>query len=278
MTPPTAGTGTRPSVDFGNVVVDPRLRARRIAVRRDAGRRRLHRLILLVVVAVLALTTVIVLKSPVLDVDEIAVTGASATDPAVVADAAGVELGSALLLADLDRVQDSVEALPWVEEATVTRDLPGGLVIDIVERTPSAVVASGAAAVLVDPVGHVLSDADPASYPAAVSPFPPFVRVMVTDVPPAPGGRIDPALLDAVVLAERLRTNPPNVVAAVLLEPTLRLELAGGGIVDLGDGDSIDAKVDAFRTIHARVDQACIEVLDLRVPTRPVLTRDEPCS
>ena len=273
---PTPHTGT--SVDLGNVVVDPRLRARRIAVRKDAGRRRFHRLVLLVVVAVLALTAVIVLESPILDVDEITVSGARATDPAVVTDASGVDVGSALLLADLDAVQRRIESLPWVEEATVERDLPGGLVIDVIERTPSAVVASGDAAVLVDPEGFVLSGADPASLPASVSPFPPFVQVVASEAPPGPGGRIDRDLLDAVALAERLRGNPANVVAAVHLEPALRLELAGGGFVDLGDGEAIDSKVEAFRTIHARVDQACIAVLDLRVPTRPVLTRDEPCS
>ena len=276
MNPPTPDTGT--SIDLGNVVVDPRLRARRIAVRKDAGRRRLHRLVILVLAAVLALAAVIVLESPILDVDEIAVSGARATDPAVVTETAGVDIGSALLLADLDAVQRRVEALPWIEEATVERDLPGGVIIDVIERTPAAVVAAGDVAMLVDPDGHVVSDAAPASLPAGLSPFPPFVRVVTDQAPPGPGGRIDRALLDAVALAERLRGNPANVVAAVHLEPTLRLELAGGGIVDLGDGEAIDSKVDAFRTIHARVDQACIEVLDLRVPTRPVLTRDEPCS
>ena len=276
MTPPTPDTGT--SIDLGNVVVDPRLRARRIAVRKDAGRRRLHRLVILVLAAVLALAAVIVLESPILDVDEIAVNGARATGSDVVADAAGIDIGSALLLADLDAVQRRVEALPWIEEATVERDLPGGVIIDVVERTPSAVVASGDVAMLVDPEGYVLSDAAPASLPAGISPFPTFVRVVADQAPPGPGGRIDRELLDAVALAERLRGNPANVVAAVHLQPTLRLELAAGGIVDLGDGEAIDSKVDAFRTIHARVDQACIEVLDLRVPTRPVLTRDEPCS
>lgn len=275
MTPPTPDTGTG---ETGTVVIDPRLRARRIAVSKGVGRRRLHRLVLLVIVAALALTTVIVLKSPILDVDEIAITGARASDPDAIAEAAGVDLGSALLLADLEAAKRRVEALPWIEEAAVTRDLPGGVAIDVIERTPSAVVAAGDASVLVDVDGHVLSGADPMTYPAGVAAFPPFVRVVVADAPPGPGGRVDPTLLDAIALAERLRGNPANVVVAVHLEPTLRLELAGGGIVDFGDGEAVDAKVDAFRTIHARVDQRCIDTLDLRVPTRPVLTRDEPCS
>lgn len=276
MTPPTPDTGTGVVPELGNVVVDPRLRARRIAVRKDVGRRRLHRLILLIVVAVVALAAVIVLKSPVLDVDEIAVSGARATGADAIAEASGVGVGSAILLADLSDVRRSVEALPWVEEATVDRELPGSLVIDVIERTPSAVV-SGEGSVLVDPDGHVLSSADPAAYPASIAAFPPFVTVVTTGATPAVGGRVDPSLLDGIALAERLRDNPANVVAAVHLEPTLHLELAGGGIVDLGDGDAIDAKIDAFRTIHARVDQTCILELDLRVPTRPVLTREPSC-
>lgn len=276
MTAPTSGTGGQG--DLGSVVVDPRFRARRIAVRKGAGRRRLNRLVILVLAAILALTAVIVLKSPILDVDEIAVTGARAVDATAIAEATGVETGSALLLVDLDAVQRSVEALPWVEEASVARDLPGGLAIDVIERTPAAIIAAADTAVLVDPAGHVLGPADPASLPASVSPFPAFVTVVAADAPPAPGGRVGASLVEAIALAERLRGDPANVVAAVHLEPTLRLELAGGGIVDFGDADGIDGKVDAFRTIHARVDQACLELLDLRVPTRPVLTRDEPCS
>lgn len=276
MTTRTSGPGGQG--DLGAVVVDPRFRARRIAVRKGAGRRRLNRLVILVLVAVLALATVIVLKSPILDVDEVAVTGARVVDASAVVEAAGVQTGSALLLVDLDAVQRAVEALPWVEEASVARDLPGGLSIDIIERTPAAIVSADGAAVLVDPEGHVLGSADPAALPASVAVTPTFVRVVAAEAPPAPGGRIDASLAEAIALAERLRGDPANVVAAVHLEPTLRLELAGGGIVDFGDSEGIDGKVDAFRTIHARVDQACLELLDLRVPTRPVLTRDEPCS
>lgn len=271
MTAPTAP-------EIGTVVVDPRFRQRRIAVRKDAGRRRLRRLVGLVVAAAVALTAVIVLESPVLDVDRVTVAGARATSQEAILEAAGIGVGSPILLADLEEAEAAIEGLPWVEEAQVSRDLPGSIQVDLVERTAAAVVAHGTTAVLVDPDGHVLSGADPSTYPPSVEAYPAFVQVVAAAAPPAVGGRVDVALAEAISLADRLRENPPNAVAEVRLEPWLHLVLAGGGVVQFGDTDALDAKLEAFRTVYARVDRTCLSVIDLRVPTHPVLTRSEPCS
>ena len=273
MTAPTAP-------DIGRVVVDPRFRERRISVRKQAGRRRLRRLLVLAVVAAIALTTVIVLRSPVLDIDQVSVVGARYTSRESIDEAAHVDLGAPLLLADLGRAQRSIEALPWVADATVTRDLPGTVHVAITERTPSALVSINGARVLVDDSGRVLATGDPASYPAAVPRDPPFVSVIAPggDPVPAVGGVVDRSLHDAIVLAGRLRDDPAGAVTAVRLEPSLRLDLTGGGGVELGDTTDLDAKVEAFRTVHARVDLTCLDTIDLRVPTRPVLTRRPRCS
>lgn len=271
MTAPTS-----PRLPGGDVVVDARFDARRRTVRPGVDRHRLYRLILLVLVAMLALAVVIVLESPVLDVDDIGVTGARATDPDTITDAAGISMGSPLLLADLDGAEAEVEALPWIEEATVERDLPGGVRIDVVERTPAAMVAGGDRSVLVDDRGHVLAT-DTTALPPAIDTDPPFVRVEAAATPGGVGDRVDPALVEAIGLAEQLRVDPPGVVQAVQLQP-LRLELTDGAVVELGDAEGLDAKLEAFRTIHARVDRSCLATVDLRVPERPVLTREEPCS
>lgn len=249
--------------------VDPRFRARRIAVRKDAGRKRLKRLLLLVAVAALALAAVIVLRSPVLDVDEVVVVGATRLDPATIRSEAGIDQGAPLLLADLGAATARIEALPWVAAAEVTRDLPGRVDITVREREPVAVVSGGGAAVLVDVDGRVLELAP--SAPGG------FVQVVAAEQPPAPGATIDADLLAAVGLAGRLRVNPAGAVAAVHLEPDLRLQLVEGGVVELGDTSDLDAKVEAFRTVHARVDRACLATIDLSVPSHPVLTRDAGC-
>ena len=248
---------------------DPRFRERRIAVRKDAGRRRLKRLLIVVLAALVALAGVIVVRSPVLDVDEVTVVGTARLAPDDIRTAAGIDEGAPLLLADMGAAARDVEALPWVAEAEVTRDLPGRVRIDVREREAVAVVSGGDTTVLVDVAGRVLEEA-----PAAATPF---VRVVTPDAPPAPGGAIDGDLVEAVELAGRLRVNPAGAVAAVHLEPSLRLELVDGGVVDLGDASELDAKVEAFRTVHARVDRTCLDVVDLTVPTHPVLTRTKGC-
>lgn len=273
---------TAPSLpDVRRVVVDPRFRARRIAVRKQAGRRRLRRLVLLTALAAVALAVVVVLESPVLDVDEIAVLGAQSLDPATIAEAASIDHGAPMLLTDLDEAARSVEALAWIEEASVSRQLPGRVVVDIVERTPSALVTAGGSSALVDRSGRVLEAGDPIGYPAHVPSDPPFVDVVVpdgvaSDVPRA-GGVVPTELLAAISVAERLRENPSGAVVAVRLEPTFSFDLAGGGTVDLGDADDLDVKIEAFRTVHARVDLICVATVDLRVPTHPILTRNPSC-
>jgi cell division septal protein FtsQ len=249
--------------------VDPRFRERRIAVRRDAGRKRLKRLLLLVLVAVLALAAVVVLRSPVLDVDEVTVTGAVHLDAEQIRATAGIERGAPLLLADLGAAAADLEAMPWVAEAEVTRELPGLVHVEVREREAVAVVAGRGTAVLVDVTGRVLEEADPAATP--------FVQVLAAAAPPAPGRSIDPDLVTAVELAGRLRINPAGAVSAVRLEPSLRLELVEGGVVDLGDASDLDAKVETFRTVHARVDRSCLAVIDVTVPSHAVVTRDPGC-
>jgi len=251
------------------VAVDPRFRARRIAVRRDEGRKRLKRLLLLVAVAATALAAVIVLRSPVLDVDEVAVAGTARLDPATVREVAGIGVGKPLLLADLDGAEDALEAMPWIASAEVTRDLPGTVQVRIREREAVAVVAARDRAVLVDRDGRVLEDATATTGAGQV-------RVVAPEAPPEPGRAVPADLRTAIDLAGRLRSNPPGAVAAVRTAPTLQLDLVDGGTVDLGDATDLDAKVEAFRTVHARVDRTCLGTLDLTVPTHPVLTR-RPC-
>lgn len=265
MTAPASADGRR-----SGVVVDPRFRARRIAVRRDAGRRRLKRLLVLAAVAAVALAAVLVIRSPVLDVDRIRVAGAANVDREAVVAAAGIDVGDPVLLGDLAEAERRIEALPWIESASVSRDLPADVRIRVVERRPAAVVAAGVDAVLVDRAGRVL-DVAPGH------PLVPYVRVITSDAVPAPGDTVGSELAPGIQIAAAVKDTHGGVVAAVHLEPSLRLRLVDGGTVELGDAVDLDAKIEAFRTVYDRVDRTCLDVLDVRVPTHPVLTRDPAC-
>lgn len=63
---------------------------------------------------------------------------------------------------DVASLRSDLVALPWVRDARVSRQLPDTLVIDVVERTPHAVLQQGEEFVLIDPSGHRLEPVAPA--------------------------------------------------------------------------------------------------------------------
>lgn len=251
--------------------IDPRIRARRIEVRRDAGRRRLQRLVDVAVVAVVAVLFLGALWTPLLDVDEVTVVGAARTGPDVVTQRAGIEPGDPLITVDLGAVGSRVAALPWVAEVRLARGVDGLVTLEVSERTPVAAVATGADAVLVDAGGRVLG---PASDAAGEGPF---VALTGVGAVPEPGGYLPAATAAALALAEQLSVNAPAALAELSVDG-LAGTLALGGEVRFGDGRQLDAKARSLRTVLAQVDLTCLAVIDLRLPGSPVLTREEGCS
>jgi cell division protein FtsQ len=250
--------------------IDPRIRARRIEVRRDAGRRRLQRLVDLGVVVVVALGFLGALWTPLLDVDDVRVTGAEHTGADAVAEAAGVARGDALIDADLAAVGARVASLPWVAEVHVTRGVDGLVQLQVSERTPVATVGTGATALLVDADGRVLG-------PATDALDGPFVELTGLGPAPAPGAYLGGAAADALALAAQVAVTAPRTLAS-LGGADLTGTLIQGGEVRFGDARQLDAKARSLRTVLEQVDLTCLAVLDLRLPGSPVLTREEGCS
>jgi cell division protein FtsQ len=57
---------------------------------------------------------------------------------------------------DIDGLRGDLMQLSWVKDARVSRQLPDTLVVDIVERSPHAVLRKGGKLVLIDDTGHEL--------------------------------------------------------------------------------------------------------------------------
>lgn len=68
-----------------------------------------------------------------------------------------VDNGVPLLTIDLELVRKQLELLPWVREAKVSRVLPGGLKIELSERTPFALWQNGGKVGLIDAEGVVIT-------------------------------------------------------------------------------------------------------------------------
>ena len=66
------------------------------------------------------------------------------------------ERDRAMPLVDLQRLREELLQLSWVEDARVSRQLPDTLVVDIVERSPRAVLKKPGRYVLIDAKGHEL--------------------------------------------------------------------------------------------------------------------------
>ena len=257
------------------VAIDPRIRARRVAVLRAQGRRRLR--ILLVLAGVLAVGAAAwgASLTPIFDVDRVEVTGVESTRADAVLRTAGLEAGMPMVFLDVDKAEQSVTALPWVKSASVRRDWPATVHIEVVQRVPVAVVPGvyGRDA-LVDAAAYVIgwtmagANRSDRGLPHVSVPFNGPLGSIHTDA--------DPAL--AVVEATPADLRP--WVSTVVVEPDGRgvgLELVGGAAVVLGAPAHLDDKMSAVRAVLAGADLECVTEIDVTMPDIATVARHPSC-
>jgi len=252
--------------------IDPRIRARRIEVQRGAGHRRLQRVVDLSLLLAVVVGFAGALRSPLLDVDEVRVTGAAHTSAEAIIDRSGVQTGEPLMDLDLRAAGEAIATLPWVRGAQLHRGLDGVVAISITERTAVAVAGEGDDAYLVDADGQVLAPATADAVLAAT-----LVRLADTPAGLRPGDGLGRGPADALRVAERLVTAAPGAVATVAVGDEVTATLVQGGTVRFGDASQLEAKVRSLRTMLDRVDLRCLATIDLRSPNSAVLTREEGC-
>lgn len=254
------------------LVVHPRMHRRRLAVRRDARRRRVKWALATAGLAAVLVGAYLATRTALLDVDRIAVAGTDRTSNGEVLATLGVEVGDPMLDVDAGSAARRVEGLPWVDRADVRRDWPGTLRVEITERRPVAVVEeAGRPPALVDRDGRVLAMGDVAAIADG-----PLVSLEGVTGPVAVGKPIPAGAEDALILAEAVVERVPGVVSAVRVD--LDAELTAGGTVRFGSVEDLDEKLVALETVLADVDTACLDVLDLRAPPSAALTRHQGCS
>nr|WP_282099714.1 FtsQ-type POTRA domain-containing protein [Qipengyuania qiaonensis] len=90
------------------------------------------------------------------EVSRVRVSGVERMNEQLVYERVLAEQDRPMPLVDLTEVRERLLDLPWVADARVSRQLPGTLKIDIVERVPHAVLRKPGRLVLIDPHGHEL--------------------------------------------------------------------------------------------------------------------------
>ena len=271
------------------VTVDPRMRARRVAVLRAEGRRRLRILLVALGVVLAAAAAWGVSLTPLLDVDRMAVSGIDPAKRAEILESSQLSVGMPMVFLDVDDAQRSIAALPWVRSARVWRDWPATVRIAVDPRVPAAVVpARGGRMALIDAYGYAIGwELRPAgpdaqadgSDPTAGSPVAALPHVSV----PFAGqlGDIHTSADGPLAVVAAMPDDLRAWVRTVTLEQgqnRIGLELIGGATALLGDPVLIDDKISALRAVLATADLECITTVDVTMPDLATVTRHHPCQ
>jgi len=250
--------------------MDPRLRARMISVRREAGRRRLKGVGIAAIVVGLLVLVGILLRLPILTVGTVRVTGATYADRARLDDVVRALDGSSMLTVDTSSARRRLEADPWVKRVTVEKEWPRTIRIDIAERTPVAgYLATDGQFRVLDDEGVVVAAlaGQPTAYPAIV----PTGRATGGGPAVAPGQKAPQVLADAArlvqILPDELRAKVREVGVNEANE--LELHLNPTGVVLLGPATGLRDKLVSVLAVFHQYDPTTIDVLDVRAPAKP---------
>ncbi len=236
-----------------------RAQSRQASKHRSVRRRRL--LVLGIVVVAVAAIAYGVTRSPLLAVDTLQVRGTSHLTTAQVVDAAGIQEGDAMVWIDTTAAVDGMEALPYVRDASLTREWPDTVRITVHERTPAAWIDGPAGKAVVDRTGRVLE---------AVAAAPPGMpQLLGAKAVPPPGGTVD------AVGAARVAGGLTGLVATAttsveVTDHGIVLHLTAGPEVRMGEATQVGVKIRAALAVLDALQDAPPAYVDVSVPTNPV--------
>lgn len=193
-----------------------------------------------------------------LRVRQVVVEGQQKTPEPLLRAAIGISPGDPLLAFSLSAARRRIEAIQWVQQATVERRLPDTVVVRLTERRPFAVWQRDGRFELVDRAGDVVTDSDVAT----------FASVLPLVVGPG-------AATAAAGLLDALAAQPDiagRVTAAVRVgERRWNLRMKNGADVQLPEaGEAFAlARLASLQAGHAILDRPVS--IDLRLPDRLVI-------
>jgi cell division protein FtsQ len=260
---------SRRSAD-GRVVVDSRLRARRVEVRIDEGRRRLRRIAWAAGAAATLVLLAGLTQSPLLAVRHVRVAATAHTTAAELQAASGIHTGRPMLDVDAAAAAARLRRLPWVRTVAVKRQWPTTVRITVTERHPVAQISHGKGWLLVDVHGRALAQVA----------TPPAGLVRLVGVAPASPGRQVAHSTAAIRLTRALPASVKPDVAWIAVDRSgqLALRIRSGGKVVVGSLAELDAKMIAVATMLGHLQPHSFCTVDVQVPNAPTLTRASACA
>jgi cell division protein FtsQ len=245
--------------------IEPRIRERRMEVRRSAGRRRLLWVAVAAAVVAVVVGGLAVVGSPLFDVeaDSVRVQGAVYTDPEMLQAVIDDLVGTPVLLVDRRSVEEDLEQIPWVDTARVTTRMPHSATIEISERRPLATFAGPDGRFrVIDRDGRVLDviDGQPIAY----------VLLTGSDhADLAAGSFAPPAYAAAAELVQALTSSVRGRVVSIDVTgdgSTLTMTLDDGVEVRFGAATDLLAKLVRLETALPIAVERGATVIDVSTP------------
>jgi cell division protein FtsQ len=269
-----------------HIQTDPRIRERRVAVARDAGRHRLRLIGLGAAVVALGASVLLLLHSSLLfSARHVSIVGSAGLARSVVLTAAGLAGDPPLIDVNPTKAVSNLEAIPTVGTASVTIKWPDSVEIKLTGRTPAVVIPLGTSPLgtgplgtgplgkgaatryaVVDAAGRVLAieDTAPAGLPVALA----------GSFAGQPGTYLRPAGVALVTVAHALGAGLGAEVRAVGYDKAgqIALSLTSGAVAIFGDASQVEQKLVSLATVLHDVDLGRIITIDLSSPSSPILT------
>ncbi|MCU0837247.1 MAG: cell division protein FtsQ/DivIB [Rhodospirillales bacterium] len=188
-------------------------------------------------------------------VAEVFVIGRHDTPRADITEAMAVERGTPILALDLGAMRDRLLALPWVREASIERQLPDTLFVQISERRPLAIWQNRGQFAVIDESGEVLSSGNVAGHA--------HLPLVVGDDAPR----------HAAALIRMLETEPELAkrVKAAVRVGNRRWDVTLAGNIDVrlpeSGAEAAWRRLAAYQRQHRLLDKP-VAAIDLRLPDR----------
>jgi cell division protein FtsQ len=248
------------------MTMDPRLEDRRREVAEDRARRNVRRLIRFLLAIGVIGAGVWLFLSPWLSAQEIEVRGVSASATEEILVQERVVAGRPLILIFDRSVEEALTADPWVKDADVHVDWPDGVLVQIVERVPVAMVETRG--------GWAQRSVDGYALPGGPSgPSDTMPTVVLTEI-------ADPDATDSILLLSALEfvdTLPVSIGSSVVVDQRDgELWATVSGLeVRLGRPTEMEAKA---LTLTALLDRGVApgSTVNLIAPTNPAIVAPAP--
>ena len=243
--------------------MDRRIARRRHGVTEQRARARLKVVIALVILAGIVAAGFWIVRSPMLSIDEVTVTGANHSDPLGAIEAAGIRPGTPTISVDEASLESVLLADPWIAEARVVVTWPGSVEVEITEHVPIAVVQTANGFANITATGAVVQMLDaPTGWPV--------ITTAEANTPRPGTGLGGAALLGAL---EFIGSLPPPLAgdAVVTIDAGQRLTASVAGYqVRLGRAIEMGSKAAALVAVIDHGVEAG-STIDVTAPRRPAV-------